>query len=122
MSGGTSETFHTAGEQLRKAEAKVGGRHHGQTPADSDISQLKSVVDSQKAGDIDTAQSNLPLPDQPDAPGDLKSANQRTTGSGIGGAVPGAAGTVEADALRGSATADSSVRKSAEEFKTHTAP
>ena len=41
MSGGTSETFHTAGEQLRKAESKVGDRHHGQTPADSEISQLK---------------------------------------------------------------------------------
>ena len=47
MSGGTSSTYHTAKEELKKAEAKESGRHGGNVPKDSDVSKLK-VCQAQK--------------------------------------------------------------------------
>lgn len=40
-----------------------------------------------KADKIEQVKANLPLPDDPPVPSDMKSANQRTTGTGVGGAV-----------------------------------
>ncbi|WEW56817.1 hypothetical protein PRK78_002272 [Emydomyces testavorans] len=121
---GTSETYHTTKEQLRKAESKVSGSHGGDVPKDSDVSQMKSIIDSKtdKQADIDRRKANLPLPEQPHGESGLVSANVKTTGGGSG-AVSSSAGTgEEASALRQPATADSSLRTSGEEMKKHTAP
>ncbi|EEP79725.1 conserved hypothetical protein [Uncinocarpus reesii 1704] len=121
---GAGDTFHTTREQLRKDESKTSGFHGGNIPADSDVSQMKSIIDSKtdKQADIDRRKANLPLPDQPQGESGLVSANMKTTGEGSG-AVSSSAGTgEEASALRQPATAESSVRTSGEEMKTHTVP
>ncbi|PGH11539.1 hypothetical protein AJ79_04796 [Helicocarpus griseus UAMH5409] len=120
---GTEKTFHTTKEDIRKAEAAVAGSHGGKLPKDTDISAMKSVIDSQtdKAKVIEERKANLPLPEQPPAASDLKSADIRTTGGGSGarsGIGPGESET----GLQEPATADSGVRTSGEQFKKNTAP
>jgi len=73
----------------------------------------KSIVDQQtdKNKEMEERKANLLLPEQPPTAGDLKSANQRTTGTGVGGGVTadvssGAGGS----SLRGPASAESSAR------------
>ncbi|KAK2741823.1 hypothetical protein FQN55_008110 [Onygenales sp. PD_40] len=119
---GTEKTFHTTKEDIRKAESQASARHGGNIPSDSDVSAMKSVVDSQtnKQADIDQRKANLPLPEQPPAASDLKSASMKTTGTGSG-AISGSAPAGEESGLRGPATTDSSVRASGGELKTGTA-
>ncbi|PGH00976.1 hypothetical protein GX51_05525 [Blastomyces parvus] len=120
---GTEHTFHTTKEDIRKAESQTSGRHGGNVPKDTDVSAMKSVIDSQtdKSADIDRRKANLPLPEQPPAASDLKSANMKTTGAGSG-TVSGISSNESETGLRGPATADSSVRTSGEELKKNTAP
>ncbi|KLJ13398.1 hypothetical protein EMPG_11649 [Blastomyces silverae] len=120
---GTKPTFHTTKEDIRKAESQISGRHGGNVSKDSDVSAMKSVIDSQtdKSADIDRRKANLPLPEQPPAASDLKSANMKTTGTGSG-AVSGISPNESESGLRGPATAESSVRTSGDELKTNTAP
>ncbi|EER27069.1 hypothetical protein CPC735_024050 [Coccidioides posadasii C735 delta SOWgp] len=121
---GTSETFHSIKEQLRKAESKVSGHHGGDVPSGSDVSQMKSVIDSttDKQADIDRRKANLPLPEQPAGESGLVSANMKTTGGGSG-AVASSVGTgEEASGLREPVTAESSLRTSGDETKKETAP
>ncbi|KAK2802575.1 hypothetical protein FQN51_004367 [Onygenales sp. PD_10] len=119
---GTEKTFHTTKEDIRKAESQASARHGGNIPSDSDVSAMKSVVDSQtnKQADIDQRKANLPLPEQPPAASDLKSASMKTTGTGSG-AISGSAPAGEESGLRGPVTTDSSVRTSGGELKTGTA-
>ncbi|EEH22031.1 hypothetical protein PABG_04242 [Paracoccidioides brasiliensis Pb03] len=46
----------------------------------------RSIIDSRtdKAAEIDQRKANLPLPEQPPAASDLRSANMQTTGRGSG--------------------------------------
>jgi len=122
---GTEETFHYTKEDLRKLEARESKKHGGNIPADSEVSQLKSVVDSAekpKSQIIDERAANLPLPDQPPTSSDWNSADSRTVNVGSGGISGDVSYGDGASSLRGPATADSSVRTSGEELKTHTAP
>ncbi|KAI9830165.1 MAG: hypothetical protein M1819_005842 [Sarea resinae] len=71
---------------------------------------------------IDERKANLPLPDQPPVESDWNSADASKVNVGSG-AVEGDISTGKgSDALRGPATADSSVRVDGDEFKKNTAP
>lgn len=37
----TDTTFHVTRDELRKPESQIAGKHHGKTPADSEVSGLK---------------------------------------------------------------------------------
>ncbi|OJD22171.1 hypothetical protein ACJ73_06480, partial [Blastomyces percursus] len=77
-----------------------------------------SVIDSQtdKSADIDRRKVDLPLPEQPSAASDLKSANMKTTGTGSG-AVSGISPNESESGLRGPATAKSSTPLHNEPFQ-----
>ncbi|KAJ5798812.1 uncharacterized protein N7503_006317 [Penicillium pulvis] len=116
-------TFHTTREDLRKGESKVAQSHGGKVPADSDISLMKSVIDqnTDKSKQIDEAQSNLPLPEQPPVASDWQSADQRTVNVGSGG-VSGSISKDPNSGLEGSTTAQSSARVDGSELHKNTAP
>ncbi|KAI9803079.1 MAG: hypothetical protein M1833_001149 [Piccolia ochrophora] len=117
---GTEETYHYTKEDVRKLEARESKLHGGNVPADSEVSHLKSTIDSKSNPEvISERQANLPLPDQPPTASDWNSADQRTVNVGSGG--------VQSDVstgkgLREPVTGDSSVRVSGDEWKTNTAP
>ncbi|KAL1994217.1 hypothetical protein VTN49DRAFT_2886 [Thermomyces lanuginosus] len=119
----TDATFHITKDQIRKPESHVSRAHKGRTPANSNVSAMKSIIDSNtdKPAEIDRAKANLPLPEQPPAASDLKSADQRTTGPGSG-SVSGPVSGEGNSALREPATASSSVRIDGDEYKTLTEP
>ncbi|KAJ9194735.1 hypothetical protein DTO166G4_336 [Paecilomyces variotii] len=119
----TDTTFHVTKEDIRKPESKLGGHHHGKTPANSNVSGLKSVIDknTDKVKEIDERKANLPLPDQPPTASDWQSANGKVTGTGSGQFESPVSGENNS-ALRGPATAGSSVRVDGEEFKKETQP
>lgn len=145
MSG---ETFHTTKEDIRKAESQVSDRHGGNIPRDSNVAQMKvinspfykpikwlipymltpsvkqSIIDENqdKDAEINQRKANLPLPEQPPVASDFNSTDQSTVNVGSGRFSGAVASDEEASGLRGPATADSSVRTSAEEWKTHTTP
>ncbi|KAF2431313.1 hypothetical protein EJ08DRAFT_649114, partial [Tothia fuscella] len=75
-------------------------------------------MSEQKSKDkiIDERKANLPLPEQPGAEGDLKSADARYSNVGSGSISANTEG-----GLREPATGDSSVRTDGEEWKTNTA-
>ncbi|OGE56506.1 hypothetical protein PENARI_c003G07449 [Penicillium arizonense] len=113
-------TFHTTRQDLRKPESKVSRSHHGKTPADSDVSKMKSIIDqnTDKPAEIENAKANLPLPNQPPTASDWNSLDQRTTavGSGRFELPPDNSG------LREGATAGSSARVDGQELHQSTAP
>ncbi|KAJ6026307.1 uncharacterized protein N7446_012786 [Penicillium canescens] len=79
-------TFHTTRQEIRKPESKVSRSHDGKTPADSDVSKMKSIIDqnTDKPAEIENTKANLPLPNQPPAASDWNSLDQRTTAVGSG--------------------------------------
>lgn len=70
---------------------------------------------------IDQRQANLPLPEQPPTASDWQSANVNTVNVGSG-RVESAVSGENNSALRGPATATSSVRVDGDEWKTNTEP
>ncbi|KAJ5135513.1 uncharacterized protein N7515_004791 [Penicillium bovifimosum] len=116
----SESTFHTTKQDIRKAESKVGQAHHGKTPANSDVSQMKSIIDenTNKSEEIQKVKENLPLPEQPPVASDWNSLDQRATavGSGRFERPPDDSG------LRESATAGSSARIDGEQLHKNTAP
>ncbi|GAD99814.1 conserved hypothetical protein [Paecilomyces variotii No. 5] len=119
----TDTTFHVTKEDIRKPESQISGSHGGKTPADSDVSILKSVIDknTDKQKEIDEHKANLPLPEQPPKPSDWQSANGNIVGTGSGQFESPVSGEGNS-ALRGPATAGSSVRMDGDEFKKETQP
>ncbi|KAJ6091230.1 hypothetical protein N7467_003199 [Penicillium canescens] len=113
-------TFHTTRQDIRKPESKVARSHDGKTPADSDVSKMKSIIDqnTDKPAEIENAKANLPLPNQPPVASDWNSLDQRTTavGSGRFEFPPDNSG------LREGATAGSSARVDGQELHQTTAP
>lgn len=85
---------------------------------------FQGIVDSKtdKASEIEQRKANLPLPEQPPVASDLKSANENTVNVGSGRFSGNPPTDEHASALREPATADSSVRTSAEEWKKNVAP
>ncbi|EMF16986.1 uncharacterized protein SEPMUDRAFT_32776 [Sphaerulina musiva SO2202] len=84
---GTQETAHFTKEDVRKLQQQESKAHGGNLPADSYAAGLQSVVDSadkNKAEIIAERQANLPLPEEPPAPSDFNSADQRTVNVGSG--------------------------------------
>ncbi|OQD78578.1 hypothetical protein PENDEC_c001G03333 [Penicillium decumbens] len=116
-------TFHTTHDELRKPESRVSRQHHGKTPADSDVSLMKSIVDqnTNKAEQVEKTKSELPLPDQPPAASDWNSADQRTVNVGSGRLEEPVSGENNS-ALRDPATASSSARVDGDELHVPTAP
>ncbi|KUL88668.1 hypothetical protein ZTR_05171 [Talaromyces verruculosus] len=119
----SSANFHTTTQDLRKPESKVSHAHGGKTPADSDLSGFKSVLDSgtDKQKQVEQVQQNLPLPDQPSVASDWNSFDQRTVNVGSG-RVEGPVSGEGNSALRGPATVESSARVDGEELHKATAP
>ncbi|PWY77541.1 hypothetical protein BO70DRAFT_363489 [Aspergillus heteromorphus CBS 117.55] len=120
----SDQTFHTTTQDLRKAESHASHAGAGNTPKNSNISAMKSVVDqnnASKASQIEHTKSNLPLPDQPPRASDWNSADQRTVNVGSGGIEAPVSGENNS-ALREPATASSSVRESGEELHKNTQP
>ncbi|KAJ5578340.1 uncharacterized protein N7459_007304 [Penicillium hispanicum] len=119
----SEQTFHTTRQDLRKAESKLAQQHGGNPPSDSDVSQMKSIIDqnTDKSKQIDQTKANLPLPNQPPVASDWSSADQRTVNVGSGGIEGPISGEMESG-LRGPATAESSVRVAGQELHKNTAP
>ncbi|KAF7717468.1 Uncharacterized protein PECH_000483 [Penicillium ucsense] len=119
----SAQTFHTTREDIRKDEARVSHQHGGNVPADSDVSQMKSIIDenTNKAEQIEKTKANLPLPDQPPVASDWNSSDQRTVNVGSGG-IEGPISGDNDSALRGPSTAGSSVRMDGSELHKNTAP
>ncbi|KAJ5126933.1 hypothetical protein N7448_007712 [Penicillium atrosanguineum] len=119
----SSSTFHTTSQDLRKEESRVAQQHGGQIPADSDVSQMKSIIDqnTNKPEQIEKTRTNLPLPEEPPVASDWNSADQRTVNVGSGRLAEPISGDSDS-ALRGPATASSSARVNGEELHVPTAP
>ncbi|KAJ5676910.1 uncharacterized protein N7477_002543 [Penicillium maclennaniae] len=119
----SASTFHTTRQELRKDESRVSKQHGGQTPADSDVSIMKSIVDqnTNKPEQIEKTKANLPLPEDPPVASDWNSADQRTVNVGSGRLEEPISGDNDS-ALRGPATASSSARVNGEELHVPTAP
>ncbi|KAL8832158.1 MAG: hypothetical protein Q9191_000431 [Dirinaria sp. TL-2023a] len=118
----SDETFHLTQEDLRKAESKVSQNNDGNVPSESELSQLKSIIDSNskpKQQIIDERQANLPLPDAPPVASDWNSADESKVNVGSGRLETGV--SYGDDALRGPVASGSNVRTDGEEFKTNTA-
>ncbi|CRG89579.1 hypothetical protein PISL3812_06616 [Talaromyces islandicus] len=115
-------TFHTTKEDLRKAESST-AKARGRVEANSNLSAMKSVIDSttDKTARIENTKSNLPLPDQPPTASDWNSSDQRTVNVGSGRFETGTSGDGNS-ALRGPATAESSVRTDGSEYHKLTQP
>ncbi|KAH8809384.1 hypothetical protein F5884DRAFT_795485 [Xylogone sp. PMI_703] len=116
-------TYHRVKEEIRKPESKVSKAHHGKTPADSNVSALKSIIDqnTDKAAEIEERKANLPLPEQPPVASDWQSLSQEGTGTGQGGSREGPIAGENNSALREPASVESSVR-TAEGLKKDTQP
>ncbi|CDM33142.1 hypothetical protein DTO013E5_5673 [Penicillium roqueforti] len=116
----SDSTFHTTTQDIRKAESKLAQSHDGKPPANSDVSQTKSIIDqnTNKPAEIEKTKANLPLPDQPPVASDFNSLDQRTTnvGSGRFEYPPDNSG------LREGAAASSSARIDGKELHKSTAP
>jgi len=116
-------TFHQTKEDIRKPESRTSRANDGKTPANSGVSAMKSVIDSNvnKEELIDRRKANLPLPEDPPVASDWNSANAETVNVGSG-RIESAISGENNSALRGPATAGSSVRVDGEEWKTNTQP
>ncbi|KAL4795390.1 hypothetical protein BDV19DRAFT_389262 [Aspergillus venezuelensis] len=119
----SDSTFHTTTQDIRKPESHASHAGHGNTPKDSNVSAMKSIIDqnTDKKAEIENTKSNLPLPDQPPVASDWNSADQRTVNVGSGGIEAPISGDNDS-ALRGPATASSSVREDGSETKRNTQP
>ncbi|KAJ5332314.1 uncharacterized protein N7506_006097 [Penicillium brevicompactum] len=110
----SDSTFHTTAQDIRKAESKLAQSHGGKPPANSDVSQLKSVIDqnTNKPAEVENTKSNLPLPEDPPVASDWNSSDARTTAVGSG----------RFDGLREGASAHSSARVDGNVLHTNTVP
>ncbi|PYH99686.1 hypothetical protein BO71DRAFT_479366 [Aspergillus ellipticus CBS 707.79] len=120
----SDQTFHTTTQDLRKAESHASHAGAGNTPKNSNISAMKSIVDqnnADKSSKIENTKSNLPLPEQPPVASDWNSADQRTVNVGSGRFEAPVSGENNS-ALRGPATASSSVRIDGNEYHVNTEP
>ncbi|KAJ5975669.1 hypothetical protein N7481_009376 [Penicillium waksmanii] len=119
----SDQTYHTTRQDLRKEESRVSQQHGGKIPADSDVSNMKSIIDqnTNKSKQIDETKANLPLPEDPPVASDWNSSDERTVNVGSG-RLEGPISTGADDALRGPSTAASSVRVSGDELHKNTAP
>ncbi|KAL4914063.1 hypothetical protein BDW62DRAFT_191333 [Aspergillus aurantiobrunneus] len=119
----SDSTFHTTAQDLRKPESHASHATKGNTPKDSNVSAMKSIIDqnTDKKADIENTKANLPLPDQPPAASDWNSADQRAVNVGSGGIEAPISGDSDS-ALRGPATASSSVREVGKETHRNTQP
>ncbi|KAL4779469.1 hypothetical protein BJX76DRAFT_340697 [Aspergillus varians] len=119
----SDSTFHTTTQDLRKPESHASHATKGNTAKDSNVSAMKSIIDqnTDKKSQIDNTKANLPLPDQPPTASDWNSADQRTVNVGSGG-IEGPISGDNDSALRGPATASSSVREAGEETHRSTQP
>ena len=113
----SDSTFHLTKEDVRKPESKASHSNSGNVPADSDVAQAQSIIDSNtqsKADLINERVAGLPKPEQPPVASDFNSADASIAkGSG---AISGTTGQ------SGPETAQSSVRVDGEALKTNTAP
>ncbi|KAI9368669.1 hypothetical protein BJX61DRAFT_537067 [Aspergillus egyptiacus] len=116
-------TFHTTAQDLRKPESHASHAKQGNTPKESNISAMKSIVDqnTDKTAQIEQTKSNLPLPEQPPVASDWNSADQRAVNVGSGGREGPISGESNS-ALRDPATASSSAREVGEETHRQTQP
>ncbi|KAJ5375781.1 hypothetical protein N7517_007787 [Penicillium concentricum] len=116
----SDSTFHATTQDIRKAESKVAQSHDGKTPGDSNVSQLKSIIDqnTNKPAEIENTKANLPLPEKPPVASDFNSLDHRTTdvGSGRLEFPPDNSG------LREGAAASSSARVDGKQLHKTTAP
>ncbi|KAJ5883112.1 uncharacterized protein N7473_009998 [Penicillium subrubescens] len=119
----SEQTFRTTRQDLRKDESRIAQQHGGKTPSDSNVSQMKSMIDqnTDKPKQIDEAKANLPLPDQPPVASDWNSSDQRTVNVGSGG-IEGPISGDNDTALRGPATGGSSARIDGAEMHKTTVP
>ncbi|KAJ5204629.1 uncharacterized protein N7498_005508 [Penicillium cinerascens] len=119
----SAPNIHTTRQDLAKEESRVAHQHGGKVPADSDVSQMKSIIDqgTNKGEQIEKTQANLPLPDKPPVASDWNSADQRTVNVGSGRLEEPISGDGDS-ALRGPATASSSARVDGKELHVPTAP
>ncbi|KAL4934154.1 uncharacterized protein BDV17DRAFT_285893 [Aspergillus undulatus] len=119
----SDSTFHTTTQDIRKPESHASHAGGGNTLKDSNVSAMKSVIDqnTDKKAQIENTKSNLPLPDQPPVASDWNTADQRTVNVGSGGVEAPISGDNDS-ALRGPATASSSVREDGSETKRNTQP
>ncbi|KAL4869759.1 hypothetical protein BDV12DRAFT_167168 [Aspergillus spectabilis] len=119
----SDSTFHTTSQDLRKPESHASHANKGNTPKDSNVSAMKSIIDqnTDKKSQIDNVKANLPLPDQPPVASDWNSADQRAVNVGSG-RVEGPISGDNDSALRGPATASSSAREVGEETHRNTEP
>ncbi|RDW89893.1 uncharacterized protein DSM5745_01668 [Aspergillus mulundensis] len=119
----SDSTFHTTTQDIRKPESHASHAAKGNTPKDSNVSAMKSIIDqnTDKKADIESTKANLPLPDQPPVASDWNSADQRTVNVGSGRFEAPISGDNNS-ALRGPATASSSVREDGSETHRNTQP
>ncbi|KAL4770295.1 hypothetical protein BDW60DRAFT_192927 [Aspergillus nidulans var. acristatus] len=119
----SDSTFHTTTQDIRKPESHASHAAKGNTPKDSNVSAMKSIIDqnTDKKADIEKTKANLPLPDQPPVASDWNSADQRAVNVGSGG-IEGPVSGENNSALRGPATASSSAREVGEETHRNTQP
>ncbi|KAJ5833866.1 hypothetical protein N7474_002177 [Penicillium riverlandense] len=119
----SDDTFRVTRQDVRKPESRIAKQHHGKTPANSDVSAMKSLIDEKtdKSQEIDKVKADLPLPEQPPVASDWSSSDQRTVNVGSGRFEGPISGSSES-ALRDPATVASSARISGEELHKATAP
>ncbi|KAJ5082401.1 hypothetical protein N7532_011444 [Penicillium argentinense] len=117
----SEQTYHTTRQDLRKEEARLAQQHGGRVPADSDVSQMKSIIDqnTNKPEQIEKTKANLPLPEDPPVASDWNSADQRTVNVGSGRFQGPTSGD---ESLAGNTTASSSVRVDGAELHQNTGP
>ncbi|OKL64485.1 hypothetical protein UA08_00875 [Talaromyces atroroseus] len=116
-------TFHNTLEDIRKPESRTGLAHGGRNAPNTNISAMKSIIDSNtnKNDKIEQVKSNLPLPDQPPVASDWNSFDQRNVNVGSGRLESAVSGENNS-AFRDPATAASSARIDGEEFHKYTEP
>ncbi|KAJ5901853.1 hypothetical protein N7495_002381 [Penicillium taxi] len=119
----SEQNYHVTRESLRQAESRATKQNGGANPSDSEVSQMKSIIDqnTNKSKQIDNTKANLPLPEDPPVASDWNSADQRTVNVGSGGIEGPISGDGDS-ALRGPSTAESSVRVNGDELHKNTAP
>ncbi|KAJ5224877.1 uncharacterized protein N7469_008380 [Penicillium citrinum] len=112
-------TYHTTRQDLRKEETRTAQQHGGKIPADSDVSQMKTSPRK-----LIRPRPTCLCPRTPPVASDWNSSDQRTVnvGSGRFEGPTSLATDGGDDALRGPATASSSVRVSGEQLHKNTKP
>ena len=114
----SDSTFHMTKEDIRKPESKASHSNSGNVPADSDVAQAQSIIDSNtqsKADLINERVAGLPKPEDPPVKSDFNTGDPSAVNVGSGSI----SGTTSQS---GPVTAESSVRVDGTATKTNTAP